>query len=216
MKNKLIKLMDKYGNIFIILCILVCVAGLVWSYVKPRTTLDTYEINMKENNDYNIVLKLDVEVEYHCNTGELPLNGVQMGISKEGHEYTDGQVVCSVFKADDNTLLGVTKQNLNEIVELQYVYFPFMAMTQYAGEVVIKFTYEGSDTEYPAIVANETVVDEITTYVNGEKIDGCLKAYHLYSRDIYPYVFDLKVFLIIFITVFFTLSFGKKNRQKAD
>lgn len=216
MKDKFIRLLDKYGKMFVIFCIFVCAAGLVWSYVKPRTTLDTYEVNMAENNDYNIVLKPETEVDYYCNTGNLPLNGVQMGISKEGHEYTDGKVVCSVFKAEDNSLLGTTAQNLNEIVELQYVYFPFMAMNQYAGEIIIKFTYEGTDTQYPAIVANDTVVEDIATYVNGEKIDGCLKAYHLYSRDIYPYVFDLRIFLVIFIAVFFTLSFNKRNEQKVD
>lgn len=216
MKKKLIDLMEKYGKIFIIFCILIMAMALILSYVKPRQALDTYEINMQENNDYNIEIDKATTVEYYCDTGEKPLNGVQMGITRQGHEYTDGRIVCTVFKADDKSVLGSVSQNLNEILQVQYVYFPFTQMTQYSGNIIISFTYEGNDTEYPAIIANDNTTENSKTLVNGREISGSLKAYYIYSHNTYPLVFDLKIFLAIFITVFFTLPFGNKKNQKAE
>lgn len=214
MKDKIIRLLEKYGTIFVLLCIAAAIAGLVISYVFPNKILVTREVNVETGSEYYIPLTKESIIEYRCNSGDTPMIGIQIGISKEGAEFTDGKIVYEIYD-NAGTLLGTGEQLLKDIFDVQDVYLPFPGSTQYSGDLLIKFTYAGSEAVAPSLIANkkETVEDEkAATIVDGSQIAGNLRSYYIYSRNTYPLVFDLKVMLAIFVTVFFTLDSKKKKK----
>ncbi|PXV90164.1 hypothetical protein C8E03_10571 [Lachnotalea glycerini] len=214
MKDRIIGLLESYGKLIVISGIVIAALGLAVSYVFPNTVINTTDINVIEGSEFSIPLPPNSFVEYQCNSGTKPLNGIQVWISKQGAEFTDGKVIYEVYDSN-GTLLGTGEQLLKDVDDPQYVYLPFTNMSECNGVLTIKFYFTGSENAYPALIANKEVEikDEYaSTSVNGKRIEGNLKSSYIYFYHTYPLVFDLKVMLAIFVSVFFTLESKKKQK----
>lgn len=216
-KEGLTIILNKYGRIFVIFCIVVSALGLIFSYVFPNEVIDTYAVNMNEETQYKIPLDKESYIEYYLNSGIKPMIGIQLGISKEGSEFSDGKLVYEVYNSDMQ-LLGAKELLLKDIYDIQYVYMPFDGMGECNGDLYLKLYYTGSDAASPAILANKTELEDAKTLVSGKEIEGNIMSCYIYSHNTYPLVFDLKIVLVMFIAVFCTLEGGifKKNKQKVD
>lgn len=212
MKDKIIGLLEKYGKIFVLFCIVISSIGIVLSYVFPNESLYSIDVNLEDGSDVKIPLPGGSFVEYQCNTGEKPMAGIQVFISKEGAEFTDGKIIYEVYQGDGLELLGTGEQLLKDIDDPQFVYLPFKGMKECDGDLIIKFYYTGSETTEPALIANQKELEEASTSVDGTLLSGNLKSSYIYANETHPLVFDLKVILAIFVTVFFTLE-SKRNRK---
>ncbi|MFA9376689.1 MAG: hypothetical protein ACERKZ_08040 [Lachnotalea sp.] len=213
MKNKLIEMLEKYGKLLVLLCIVISALGIVFSYVFPKGVFYEIEVNEVDcSSEFDISLSEDSVVQYKCNTGEKPMAGIQVWISKEGAESNDGKVIYEVYNGDSTVLLGTGEQLLKDIDDPQFVYCSFQSMKECNGDLTIKFYYTGSETTAPVLRANQNEVEAASTSVDGTLISGNLESSYIYINETHPLVFDLKVMLAIFVTVFFTLE-SKRNRK---
>lgn len=214
MKDKIILLFEKYGKLFVLLCIAIAIIGIIASYLFPNESFDSSDINIEENADFKIPLTQGSVVEYNCNTGKRPMAGIQVFISKEGAEFSDGKVHYEVYNKDGSVHLGSGEQLLKDIEDGQFVYLPFKGMKECMGDIKIKFFYTGSESIAPALIANQDEIEEVSTIADGTRIKGNIKASYIYINETHPLVFDLKIMLAVFVTVFFTLE--SKKKQKAN
>lgn len=214
MKDKIILLFEKYGKLFVLLCIAIAIIGIIASYLFPNESFDSSDINIEENADFKIPLTQGSVVEYNCNTGKRPMAGIQVFISKEGAEFSDGKVHYEVYNKDGSVHLGSGEQLLKDIADGQFVYLPFKGMKECMGDIKIKFFYTGSESIAPALIANQDEIEEVSTIADGTRIKGNIKASYIYINETHPLVFDLKIMLAVFVTVFFTLE--SKKKQKAN
>lgn len=216
MKDKIIGLLERYGRIFVLLCIVIAALGIVLSYVFPNEVPYSIDVNYSEISDSDIKIPLTKEsvVEYQCNSGEKPMAGIQIWISKEGVQFSDGKIVYEVYSGDGTQLLGSGEQALKDLDDKQFVYLPFKGMKKCSGDLSIRFSYSGSEEATPVTYANQTTLEEAKTLVDGSVIKGNLISSYIYINYTHPLVFDLKVMLAIFVTVFFT--FPSKKKQKVN
>ncbi|MBA4686733.1 MAG: hypothetical protein H2184_06220 [Candidatus Galacturonibacter soehngenii] len=214
MKDKIILLFEKYGRIIVLLCIAIAIVGIIASYLFPNESFDSSDINIEENADFKIPLTQGSVVEYNCNTGKRPMAGIQVFISKEGAEFSDGKVHYEVYNKDGSVHFGSGEQLLKDIADGQFVYLPFKGMKECMGDIKIKFFYTGSESIAPALIANQDEIEEVSTIADGTRIKGNIKASYIYINETHPLVFDLKIMLAVFVTVFFTLE--SKKKQKAN
>jgi len=212
MKEKILELLEKYGKILVLFCIAVSTIGIIMSYIFPNEVIYSIDVNLEKSADFDIPLNLGEVVEYRCNTGTKPMAGIQAYVSKEGAEFTDGKIIYEVYNGDGTKLLCSGEQLLKDIDDGQFVYFEFSNKKDCNGDLVIKFSYTGSEATAPALIANNKKVEEASTLVNGSVISGNLKSSYIYINYTHPLVFDLKVMLAIFVTVFFTLE-SKRSRK---
>lgn len=212
MKDKIIGLLEKYGKFIVICCIVVSALGIVLSYVFPNEGFDSIDVNLEEGSDFLIPLTQGEVMEYKCNTRKIPMAGIQVYISKQGAEFSDGRIIYDVYNSDGTQLLSSGEQLLKDISEGQFVYLPFANKKDCIGDLIIKFSYTGSETTAPALIANNKAIEDASTSVNGSPISGNLKSSYIYINYTHPLVFDLKVILAIFVTVFFTLE-SKRSRK---
>lgn len=218
MKDKIIGLLEKYGKFFVLSCIGIAIVGIVLSYVFPNESIYSIEVNgddvvnADENSDFKIPLTQGSVVEYYCNTGTKPMAGIQVWISKEGAEFSDGKIIYEVYNQDESVQLGTGEQSLKDLYDLQFVYLPFTGMKECNGDIKIKFYYTGSEATAPVLLANQNEVEDASTSVDGSSITGNIKSSYIYINYTHPLVFDLKVILAIFVTVFFTLDSKKKQK----
>jgi hypothetical protein len=212
MKDKIIGLLEKYGKIFVLFCIAISAFGILLSYVFPNEVIYSIDVNVEDNTDSKIPLTEGSFVEYQCNTGTKAMTGIQVWISKEGAEFMDGKIIYEVYNGEGFELLGIGEQLLKDIDDLQFVYLPFKGMKECNGDLTIKFYYTGNETTVPALIANQNEVEEASTSLDGTLLSGNLKSSYIYINETHPLVFDLKVILAIFVTVFFTLE-SKRNRK---
>lgn len=212
MKDKIIGLLEKYGRYFVLFCIVISALGIVLSYIFPNEVIYSIGVNEEENDDFKIPLTKGSIVEYKCNTGEKPMAGIQVWISKEGAEFTEGKIIYEVYNGDGSVLFGQGEQALKDIDDPQFVYLPFKGMKECNGDLTIKFYFEGNEAIAPALHANKTAVEEASTLVDGAVITGNIKSSYIYINYTHPLVFDFKILLAIFVTVFFTLESKKKQK----
>lgn len=212
MKEKMIELLEKYGKFIVLFCITVSALGIVLSYVFPKGAFYSNDVNNVEVSDFKIPLTQGEFIEYKCNAGTIPMAGIQVYISKEGAQFTDGKVLYEVYNGDGTKLLSGGEQLLKDISDGQFVFLPFSNSKECKGDLVIKFSYAGSDTIVPALIANKKALEDASTSVNGNIISGNLKSSYIYINYTHPLVFDFKVMLAIFVTVFFTLE-SKRSRK---
>ena len=214
MKDKMILLLDKYGKIMVLFFIFVAFIGIIGSYVFPNEVFDSSDINIEENADFTIPMTQGSVIEYNCNTGTRPMAGIQVFISKEGAEFSDGKIYYEVYSKDGSIHYGTGEQLLKDIEDGQFVYLPFKGMKECIGDINIKFYFKGSETIAPALIANQDSIKMVSTFANGTLIKGNIKASYIYVNETHPLVFDLKIMLAIFVTVFFTLESKKKQKAK--
>lgn len=211
MKEKITRWLQAYGRLLTGLAILLCVAGLAVSYMKPKQKLETVAINMGTEGESTVPLKNDESIRYVCDTKGYPMAGIQVGVTKNGYTFTDMQLICSVYDEAGTTLLSRSGVTLAELDEGQYVYIPFDNYKQCIGTLTIEFTVAGGQGEYPGLFINSQTMDDAATYVNGELLSGNLKSYYIYKLDYYPLLFDLCTALLLFVGVFFLTGRKKDN-----
>ena len=174
---------------------LICLAGFIGSLIFPNRVLDTYVMNMEqEEGDQEVLLPLSYEkpILYRINTQGRPLQGVQLGIHKRGLSQ-EGQVLSYNVKAG-GTIVSENVYSLSQGDDLQYVYLPFQNPDSCTGDIEVSFllktdpTAGGSqlpDEQRAALTANHSMVDgtetilyedaqivEITQEATGEDAEG--------------------------------------------
>ena len=174
MKEKITRWLQAYGRLLTGLAILLCVAGLAVSYMKPKQKLETVAINMGTEGESTVPLKNDESIRYVCDTKGYPMAGIQVGVTKNGYTFTDMQLICSVYDEAGTTLLSRSGVTLAELDEGQYVYIPFDNYKQCIGTLTIEFSVAGGQGEYPGLFINSQTMDDAATYVNGELLSGNL------------------------------------------
>lgn len=212
MRDKIILLFERYGKLIVLFCITIAIFGIIGSYIFPNEVFDSSDINIEENDDFKIPLTQGSIIEYHCNTGTRPMAGIQVFISKEDIEFNDGKILYEVYSKDGSIHYGTGEQLLKDIEDGQFVYLSFKGMKECIGDIYIKFYYTGSEAIAPALIANKDKLEMVSTFVNGTLSKGNIKASYIYINETHPLVFDLKIMLAIFVTVFFTLESNKKQK----
>lgn len=102
MLGNLKKTVYRYAYFILPICTLLCLAGFIGSYLFPNEVLDTYEVNMKEEEgDAEFVQPLtgeEDEIGYLMETDGRALKGFQIGISKGGAVLEGTELVYRVYK----------------------------------------------------------------------------------------------------------------------
>lgn len=125
MKEKLVNGLNKYGRLLAGAGIAVCVAGLVFGYVRPKQKLETVAINMSSEGESDIPLEEGTIVEYRCSTKGYPMAGIQVGITKYGKELLESKLLMSVYDEKKEVLLSQSLISMGDVDEGQYLYLPF-------------------------------------------------------------------------------------------
>lgn len=222
-----------------------CLAGFIVSLIFPNEVLDTYHMNMsEEEGDVSVLLPLsyDQPIVYEIDTAGRKMQGIQLGISKRGSGQT-GQKLCY------NVSVGgrVVSENVYSIEEgdtLQYVYLPFSHPELCSGRLSVSLQLD-SDTDrldedaVAALEANHREVKGTATVLpEGFKIalaeEGAgsgavyrqvnriekekspsLKGSHIYSHNTYPFLYDFRILTFVFLAVSMTLPFADRERRTA-
>ena len=195
MLGNLKKTIYKYAYLILPICTLLCLAGFIGSYLFPNEVLDTYEVNMKEEEgDEEFVWPLtgvEDEIGYVMETDGRALKGFQIGISKNGNPLTGTELIYRVYGLPDEEASmeevieessgGIETENLELLLEKsydlgscldgQYPYLPFDEEGVCKGRLYITFTYRSNGNEegvLPGIYANHHKVDNEASYRDGK------------------------------------------------
>lgn len=186
------KVISQYAYLILPIGTLLCLAGFIGSYLFPNEVLDTYEVNMKETEgDEELIKSLsgtEDEIGYVMETDGRALKGIQIGISKNGASLEGTELIYRVYRLEDDFSFeeGFPSEMTNEGLELlveksydlgacldgQYPYLSFDEEGLCSGKLYITFTYRANDnTEgvMPGIFMNHGRVDKAATYINGEQ-----------------------------------------------
>lgn len=102
MLGNLKKTIYKYAYLILPIATLLCLAGFIGSYLFPNEVLDTYEVNMKEEEDdaefVQPLTGVEDEIGYVMETDGRALKGFQIGISKGGAALEGTELVYRVYK----------------------------------------------------------------------------------------------------------------------
>lgn len=228
------------AKIYIILpaLTLFCFAGFLLSLLIPDTVLDTYEVNMKEEEGEECLLTLrDGEyVDYDMDTGAKPLRGIQVGINKCGADL-QGTLHYDVYLLEEGKLgsaegsrISGNQYSLAEGADLQYVYLPFEHYKDCIGVLRIKF-YVTDVTEAPALMANHNQTENTKTSYWQDFIrypdetvlaqaelpiqNLSLKCSYIYTHETYPFLYDFRILTCIFLAASMAVQYPKRRgRQK--
>lgn len=242
------KVINKYVYLILPIGTLLCLAGFIGSYLFPNEVLDTYEVNMKETEgDEELIKSLsgaEDEIGYVMETDGRALKGIQIGISKNGASLEGAELICRVYRLEDDFSfeeelpLEMTSEGLKLILEKsyslgtcldgQYPYLPFDEEGLCTGKLYITFTYRANgNTEgvMPGIFMNHGRVDKAATYINGEQmvdmINGedaaeMIKNYYIYSHNTYPLLYDSRVLTFVFLAASATVCYPHKKRREEE
>lgn len=189
------KVISQYAFLILPICTLLCLVGFIGSYLFPNEVLDTYQVNVtEEEGDEEFVLNLtgaEDEIGYVMTTDGRALKGFQIGISKNGAALEGTELVYRVYglpeegssaeTSNEELPLQLDPEELNLILEKsydlgtcldgQYPYLPFDEEDLCSGKLYITFTYRANgNTEgiLPGIFANHRSVENAATYINGK------------------------------------------------
>lgn len=195
MLDNLKKTIYKYAYLILPICTLLCLAGFIGSYLFPNEVLDTYEVNMKEEEgDAEFVWPLtgvENEIGYVMETDGRGLKGFQIGISKNGAALAGTELIYRVYALphEDESMEDVIKElstgietdglellleksyDLGACLDGQYPYLPFDDEGICRGKLYITFTYRSNGNEegvLPGIYANHHKVDNVASYRDGQ------------------------------------------------
>ena len=162
-------------NIIFPLLTLVCLAGFIGSLIFPNEVLDTYEVNMREEEgkpEVLLPLSYDKPIVYEVDTKGRELQGLQLGINKRGMAQR-GRILCvKVFS--DGTLVSQHMYDIAGGDDLQYVYLPFEDPKKCVGHLSAELTLivqDGASSvdTAPALMANFTEVPDTATIISEEQ-----------------------------------------------
>ena len=166
---------------------LLCLAGFIGSLLFPNKVLDTYVINMsEEEGDTEVLLPLsrvsDKKVVYRVDSTGRPMRGIQVGINKQGNEITASNLRYQVYADEgiedlemsqilkNGRLLSDAIYDLSQGDNLQYVYLPFANYETCQGRLVIVFSIEPK-------VAEAAAQEEIAIMANHHETKGTQTRY---------------------------------------
>ena len=219
MLNKFKQFFSKYAYIFLPIGTLLCLAGFIGSYLFPNEVLDTYKVNVtEEEGDMEFVqffTGAENEIGYIMETDGRPMKGFQIGISKNGQALEGTELVYRVYDKSSMTLLDEEVYDLGACLDGQYPYLPF-GSELCTGKIYITFTYRanGNTEPAPGIFMNHSEIPHVATYVDGEKIEGNLKCYYIYSHNTYPFLYDSRVMLCVFLAATACVAFPAYSKKK--
>ena len=204
---------------------LLCLAGFIGSLLFPKKVLDTYKINVTEeegDTEFTIPLSKEEKISYLMNATDSPMKGIQVGISKEGETQEGVLLHYQVYKQseDKKQLSGdLLSDNVYEVElgdNLQYVYLPFDNSDSCTGEIVVSFFYESANDAMnpPALLANHTVIDNTVTMVGDMILDGSLKTMYIYTHDTYPLLYDFRLMTFVFLAATMAVTYPKRKSRE--
>ena len=101
--------LQKYAFVILPMCTLLCLAGFIGSFLFPNEVLDTYRVNMKEEEaDLECIQPLAMEEDsliYHMSTDGRVMKGIQIGIAKSGAVMDGVTLVYRVYSAQSQELI---------------------------------------------------------------------------------------------------------------
>lgn len=113
MGNKFQQFLSKYAYIYLPICTLLCLAGFIGSYLFPNEVLDTYKVNVTEEEGDTEYIRyftgLQDEIGYVMETDGRPMKGFQIGIAKNGYDLAGTELVYRVY--------GLTEANRGQLPE---------------------------------------------------------------------------------------------------
>lgn len=204
---------------------LLCFAGFIGSLLFPKKVLDTYPVNVSEEDEdeeFRLSLTGGTRIFYSLNTAGRPMKGIQVGISKEG-DAQEGVVLCyQVYQhsTDEEERLGqLLSEDRYQVCEgddVQYVYLPFSGSEACIGDIIVCFFCESGkeNVVWPALLANHTLIDHTTTRIDDEQLDGSLKTMYIYTHDTYPLLYDFRLMTCVFLAASMTVSYPKRKGGK--
>ncbi len=220
------KLKQKLWKPYIILPILTLffLAGFIGSYIFPNTVLDTFVINMEEEEEdtqVQLPLSLHTPIEYEMNTNGLAMRGIQVGINKRGYAQEETVLRYSVFIGDE-----CISQNAYHVAagdDLQYVYLPFDQYEKCVGELRISFLLEaagGDEETYPALMANHAEIKNTRTIAEnrpeGAEEEVSLKCNYIYTHDTYPFLYDCRLLTFVFLAASMAVVYPRRKEKEVD
>ena len=217
---KKMKLKKWKANIVLPILTLLCLAGFIGSYIFPNTVLDTFVINMtEEEGDTEVLLPLSLqdEIVYEMNTKGLPMRGIQVGINKRGHALTRTNLIYSVYVGKECISRNVYEVSAGD--DLQYVYLPFENYEKCIGDICITFALDAAEEDpdaYPALMANHAKIEGTATIADNrpegeEDTEVSLKCNHIYTHDTYPFLYDCRLLTFVFLAASMAVNFSKKK-----
>lgn len=223
--KKFIKKNIRIAHIVLPMLTLLCLAGFIGSLLFPKKVLDTYKINVTEeegDTEFTIPLSEDEKILYEMNATDSPMQGIQVGISKEGASQKGVLLHYQVYRRsmDDKQPLGdLLSDNVYEVEsgdELQYVYLPYANSESCTGDIVISFYYESEDDSMaaPALLANHTLIDNTVTLVGNTILDGSLKTMYIYTHDTYPLLYDFRLMTFVFLAASMAVTYPKRKPRE--
>ncbi len=234
---KKLKLKLWKAHIILPMLTLFFLAGFIGSYIFPNTVLDTFVINMEEEEgDTQVLLPLSLQEEiiYELNTNGLPMRGIQVGIHKRGHALTKTNLIYTVYAGDE-----CISHNMYEVAagdDLQYVYLPFENYEKCVGDVRITFILDAAEEDpdaYPALMANHAQIKntktiaavvmpveaeedmEIEDVAQADKAVS-LKCNYIYTHNTYPFLYDCRLLTFVFLAASMVVVYPKcKKKEEA-
>ena len=215
------------AHIILPILTLLCLAGFIGSLLFPNKVLDTYKINVIEeegDTEFTIPLSKEEKILYVMNATTNPMQGIQVGISKEGETQEGVLLHYQVYQKDDNAkdLLGeLLSDNIYEVElgdNLQYVYLPYDNSDSCTGDIVICFYYESEKENMmpPALLANHTIVKDTFTMVGDTKLEGSLKSMYIYTHDTYPLLYDFRLLTFVFLAASMAVTYPKRKSKEGN
>ncbi|MCR5417979.1 MAG: hypothetical protein K6E84_03610 [Lachnospiraceae bacterium] len=218
---------------------LLCLAGFIGSLIFPNEVLDTYKVNMsEEEGDETTLLPLSyVEpISYEIDTAGRAMKGVQLGISKRGQTQSGQILHYDVYAGGNKVSENVYDLSAGE--DLQYVYLPFVNDTACSGSLRIELKLDAGAGELPeeeraALEANHRQIDGIETVLYegaatsdpdaadpdatdpdaaGQGVPN-LRGSHIYSHNTYPFLYDFRILTFVFLAV--SMALPRRERRSA-
>lgn len=200
---------------------LFCFAGFIASLLFPNTVLDTYVINMsEEEGDTETLVPLslgaDHAVVYYLDTAGRSMQGIQVGICKNGKAFVNTTLVYVVSSQETDAVLSENRYSIAEGQDLQYVYLPYANSEACSGKIKIAFFLEGDATDEamsPCLVTNHAQVKD-TKLLGSNEDTLTLKCSYIYSHDTYPFLYDFRIMSFVFLAVSMAVSYPKLKNKK--
>lgn len=220
---KKLKIKKWKANIVLPMITLLCLAGFIGSYIFPNKVLDTFVINMaEEEGDTEVLLPLSLqdEIVYEVNTKGLPMRGIQVGINKRGYALERTNLIYSVYVGDDCIC-----NNMYEVAagdDLQYVYLPFESYEKCVGDIRISFVLDAGEEDpdaYPALMANHAQIKDANTIAENrpegeEDTQISLKCNHIYTHNTYPFLYDCRLLTFVFLAASMAVNFPGRTKKE--
>lgn len=208
---------------------LFCLTGFIASLLFPNTVLDTYVVNMtEEEGDTEELIPLylgaDKSLYYRMDTNGQSMRGIQIGIAKSGREFLNTVLVYVVTSEETWEVLSDNRYAIKDGEDLQYVYLPFENSDACKGRIRIDFYLEGEERDEGAplcIVANHRQIKD-TMFFDGVISEAVrenppsLKCSYIYSHDTYPFLYDFRIMTFVFLAVSMATSYPFVVRRQKE